>query len=189
MIDKHLHDYLIKVFKTFINVARSEDGEYFNQIPDDKFHIVYASPELFNSRKSKRILLNDKYLTKPLFTPYEKVLFVPHSFPLSQNNPHPEAPNLYLDAFLVDNSLPENQRIYMLLGSNSNNTVVIKSYSRLSDGRVIAVGNTIQIADLEGSEKDMMKLANVFISSVCFVLSKCKLNKVKSPINLEVAEL
>lgn len=189
MIDKNLHDYLIKVFKSFLNVARTEDGEYFNNIADDEIQVIYANPELFLSRKGKRFLLNDKYLTKSLFAPYGRVLYIPHSFPLSQNNLHSESPKLYLDAFLIDNSVPENQRIYMLLGNNSDNTIIIKSYGRLPDGKVIAVGNTVQITDLDYSEKDMIQIANTFISSICFVLSKCKFYKVKSPINLKVAEL
>lgn len=94
---------------------------------------------------------------------------------------------LYLDAFLVDNSTPENQRIYMLLGNNSDNTIVIKSYDRLPNWQVIGISNTVCITDLNYSEKDMVAYANTFISSVCAVISKCKLNKIKSPVNLVTA--
>lgn len=49
--------------------------------------------------------------------------------------------------------------------------------------------DALKITDLDRSEKDMTKFANVFISSVCLVLSKCKLKKIRSPINLDIAIL
>ncbi len=191
MIDKDLHDYLIKVLQSFLTVAKAEDAEYFNEISEDEIHVIYASPDMFASRKGKRIVQNDKnFLVKSLFAPYQYSLYVTHSFPLvkSTYSMHPETPMVYLDAFLVDNSIPENQRVYLLLGNNSDNTIVIKSYDRLPNGQVIGV-STLNLTDLDYSEKDMVKYANNFISAVCVTVSKCKLNKVKSPINLEVAEL
>lgn len=59
-MDNVLHDYLIKVLKSFLNVAKAYDGEYFNNITEDEIHIIYTSPEILTSRKGKRIVQNNK---------------------------------------------------------------------------------------------------------------------------------
>lgn len=180
------HEYLIKVFQTFLHVARSMDGEYFNYIPDEKFHIIFGSQNVYSSRKSRRHILNNKnYAKKKLFAPYEYTLYIINSYPLTgYSNTHPEAPQLYLDAFLIDNSLEAYQRVYLLLGNASNNSVVIKSYEKYSDGRIMSIVNNALLYWTE-PEQNLISFVDIFISFLCEITSKCKLQRISSIVSLE----
>lgn len=184
------HEYLIQVFQSFLYTLRMDDGEYFNDIPDEDFHIIYGSQDTYSSRKGKRIVLkNKKYAKKRLFAPYNYTMYIINSFCLSGNfETHPEAPKLYLDAFLIDSTLDGYQRVYLLLGNNSDNTIIIKSYDKFSDGRVMSIGGAAPV-DWAGIEHDLISFVDIFISSLCEITSKCKLQRIKSIVSLEEAVL
>lgn len=126
---------------------------------------------------------------KSLFAPYNYTVYITNAFCLSgYSNAHPEAPKLYLDAFLIDSSLEGYQRVYLLLGSNSNNTITVRAYEKFPDGRIMSVETQAPL-DWHDAEHDLFSFVDVIISSFCEITSICKLKKVTSKFNLEEAIL
>ena len=72
----------------------------------------------------------------------------------------------------------------MLLGNASNNSVVIKSYEKYSDGRIMSIVNNALLYWTE-PEQNLISFVDIFISFLCEITSKCKLQRISSIVSLE----